>query len=437
MPGHRRHRIGMAALGLAAALAACTATGGPEAARSDTAPGVPGAGSPKAAAAPALIEDLRARRSVLPPDGASGRVAAAVLKAGQGAGAAELRVARLKAQARSRNWLPAIGPSVDLSSLGAIAAGLLVQQAIFDHGRRKAERAFAAADVEVAAVDLSRELNARVHDGLARAVEVQRAEARQAAVQAALTTLDEPARIIRGRVAGGVADAADARRLEQVLAELRALAGAEAEAAATARAALEQLAGGPVPGAETGTLGPLALPAGAGPEPLPVLLAEAEGRRSVAEAQVARAGHLPGLGIGATIGPDGLEAGAKVGADRLLGLGTRADIEALDAARAVAEDRAAEARDAARRERGALDRQIAEIEAREGRNRGLLGQLDESLALYADQAAAGVRPWGDVIALADQRARLAHETAGLPFDVWLIQLRIAESLGVLADGSAL
>jgi adhesin transport system outer membrane protein len=436
MPGHRQRLVGTAALVLA--LAGCMPAGGPDAgaSRSDAAPAAPGAAEPAApAAAPALIEDLRARRSILPAGGSAARIAGAVLAAGQGAGAAELRVARLKAEARARNWLPSIGPSVDLSSLGAIAAGLLVQQAVFDHGRRRAERAFAAADVEVAAVDLSRELNARVHDGLARAAEAQAATARRAAVLDALAALDEPARIIRGRVAGGVADAAEARRLDQTLAELQALADAEAEAAETARAALAQLAGGPVAGADA--LGPLSLPAGAGPVPLSVLRVQAEGRRSVAEAQVARAGHLPGLGVGATLGPDGLQAGARVGADKLLGLGTRADLAALQAAEAVAADRAAEAADDARRERGALERQIAELQAREGRNRGLLGQLDDSVTLYAEQATAGVRPYGDVIALADQRARLAHETAGLPFEMLLLQLRIAQDLGLLAEGTAL
>lgn len=102
-----------------------------------------------------LIDELIARNSVLPDDGPFAQVAQAVLLANRGSAAAELRVARLKAEARSKNWLPSIGPTINLTSLGATAASILVDQVLFDNGRRKAERDFAAADVELAAVSLS------------------------------------------------------------------------------------------------------------------------------------------------------------------------------------------------------------------------------------------------------------------------------------------
>ena len=86
-------------------------------------------------------------------------------------------MARLKAEARSKNWLPSIGPTVSLTSLGSVVAQLVVEQAILDNGRRKAERDHAAADVDVSAVMLVQDLNGRVHDGLAAYVNAQRAQA--------------------------------------------------------------------------------------------------------------------------------------------------------------------------------------------------------------------------------------------------------------------
>lgn len=65
-----------------------------------------------------LIDGLRQRRSVLPPGSSFAKVAQSVLAASAGAAEAELRVARLSAKARSKNWLPSIGPDVSLTSLG-------------------------------------------------------------------------------------------------------------------------------------------------------------------------------------------------------------------------------------------------------------------------------------------------------------------------------
>ena len=113
-----------------------------------------------------VIDDLITRKSVLSPVSPYAQVAEAVLTANKGPAAAELRVARLKAEAKSKNWLPRIGPSVDLTSLGKVVASLLVEQVLFDNGKRKAEREFAAADVELAAVSLSTEMNTRVQEGL-------------------------------------------------------------------------------------------------------------------------------------------------------------------------------------------------------------------------------------------------------------------------------
>lgn len=388
------------------------------------------ASTDKPTAQSTVITDLRARRSVLPP-GAFTEVADAVLTANQGAAAAELRVARLKAEARAHNWLPSLGPSVDLASLGTLAAGMLVDQLILDNGRRKAERAFAAADVEVAAVTLAAEMNARVHDGLARYVEAERARAQGAAVGRAMARMQDYDRIMQGRVEGGIADRSEGRVVAQKLAELRALESADHQAEATARAELAALAGRDL--AVTG------LPAGpsvhSDATPLVVLRTGAEGRRLMAEARIDRAGQLPGLKAGASVTGSGIKAGLRVSADKLLGLGTRANLQALEATEAVARQREAEAADDAARRIVTLERQLAEAEARATAGAALVAETETSLALYAEQFEAGVRPLMELVTLTDSFARTDRDQAGLAYDAALIRLRIALERGVLVDGA--
>ena len=101
---------------------------------------------PRAGAQQTLIDELRARKSILPPDGPYATIADAVLRASSGAAQAELQMAQLQAEARAKNWLPSLGPRVSLTSLGTVVAQIMLEQAILDHGRRKAERAHAAGD---------------------------------------------------------------------------------------------------------------------------------------------------------------------------------------------------------------------------------------------------------------------------------------------------
>ena len=388
------------------------------------------AGTDKPSVPSTVIAALRARRSVLPA-GAFTQVADAVLAANQGASAAELRVARLKAAARARNWLPSIGPSVSLASLGTLAAGMLVDQLILDNGRRKAERAFAAADVEVAAVTLATEMNARVHDGVARYVEAERARAQAAAVGPAMARMQDYARIIDGRVEGGIADRSEGRVVAQKLAELQALQSADRQAEATARAELAVLAG-----REMDLSG---LPDGpslqSDAEPLSVLRARGEGRRLVAEARIDRAGQLPGLKAGASVSGNGISGGLRLSADKLLGLGTRASLQALEATETVARQREAEAADDAARRIVTLQRQLAETEARAAEGAGLVAETGTSVDLYAEQFKAGVRPLMDVVTLTDSLARMRRDQAALAYDAALIRLRIALERGVLVDGA--
>ena len=52
---------------------------------------------------------------------------------------------------------------------------MVVEQVLFDNGRKKAERDYAAADVEVAAVTLAQDTNKRVLAGLELYISAQEA----------------------------------------------------------------------------------------------------------------------------------------------------------------------------------------------------------------------------------------------------------------------
>jgi adhesin transport system outer membrane protein len=388
------------------------------------------AASDKATARSAVIEALAARGSSVPDSGPYAAVADAVLAANQSAAAAELRVARLKAEARSRNWLPSLGPSVSLTSLGSIATGLLLDQVLFDNGRRKAERDYAAADVEVAAVTLADDLNARVHDGLARHVEGEMASAQGAVAARGVDRMAEYARIAEARAEGGIADRSEASAIAQKLAELRRIAAADREAGITAQAELAALAGGTAP--QAGGLSDLHT---VDAVPLAVLKAEAEAVRMRAEARIARAGHLPGIKASAGVADGSLDAGVNLGADRLLNLGTGSELEALKAVETVAAQRVEEARDNVQRRITALEREIAMLESERTETAALVAQTAEGVHLYEQQHEFGRRSLLDLAGLVETQIRLERDLAGLPYKIALKRLQVALVRGTLVSGA--
>ena len=196
----RRPRILTAAL-ITAGLAGClgqnpgTSSRAPFSAASKGAltPGKPGT----TAQTSLIIADLSARRSALAPKGPYAEVAQAVLEASKSSAQAQLRVARLTAKAKSKNWLPQVGPQISLTSLGDVVTDIVFQQILFDNGAKKAEREFAAADVEVAAVTLAAEMNQTVHDGLKYYVSGLKARDQAAVAEASTAKLAEFERIMR------------------------------------------------------------------------------------------------------------------------------------------------------------------------------------------------------------------------------------------------
>lgn len=437
MPGSkvRHQRTGArAALGPAltalALLAGCGQGGIVCMARNDpTAPA--GAAMPEAAAQSQRIAELQARRSLLPPGGAYAQVADAVLRADSGASAAQLRMARLKAEARDKNWLPRIGPSVTLSSLSGLAAGLLIDQALFDNGRRKAERAHAAADVEVAAVALATDINARVHDGLVAHVTAERARAQAAVSARALARIEDFARIMDERVAGGLSDRSEAQVIAQKRAEFAAMLASDRQAEAVAAADLAALSGG----AASSVRGIDRLAVGtATARPLSVEKAEAEGARAVAEAQMERADLLPGLSAGVNVGTDGIDPGIRLGGG-LLGMGTKAEVAALEATGDAMARRSAEAAETAERRIVALQGQIGVLQGREAQGAAVLAETESNLALFAEQYKVGRRSLLELAGQYDSFARLERDQAAIRHEIALIELEIARDRGLLVDGA--
>ncbi len=382
----------------------------------------------------AIIDDLLARRSLLPPGGAYAEVAQSVLDASAGAAEAQLRVARLKAEAKSLNWLPTIGPSVSLTSLSSLASSILLEQVLFDNGARKAERAFAAADVEVAAVNLSSSINDRVHDGLAYYIRAQRARELAGLADQAVVRMAEYQRIMTARVEGGMSDRSEQRVIEQKTAEMRAVQSADIADATRAMAELNAMSARPMDHLS----GMQDLPPDVqSPEPIAVLKTRGEGARMVAEAQMARAGYLPGLKASAAVDGDGLTGGLRLGTENLLGLGTGATMEALAATNDVVDRQAAEAAESARRTMVTLEQELAALTQREAQGAGVLAQTEASLAMFTEQYKVGRRPLMELVGMYESFAQMQREQASLKYERALIRLQMARERGVLVDGVAM
>lgn len=380
----------------------------------------------------ALISDLQARRSVLPPGGAYARVADAVLKADSGTAAAELRIARLRSEARAKNWLPKLGPTVSLTSLNGLAAGLLLEQALFDHGRRKAERAYAAADVEVAAVTLSTDINQRIYEGLTHYISAERARAQGALSTKAYDRMEGFAEVMRQRVSGGMSDNTEQQVISQHLAEMQATAATDREAEISAMAELNAMS---APGLD-GLRGIDRLAVrGHRSEPLSVVKTRGEGERSIAESHIARAGLLPGLSANADLTGDGLTPGLRLGGSGLLGMGTRAEFAALDATADVVARRSAEAAETADRRIVALERQIAQLESRMAQGATVLAQTESNLSLFVEQYKVGRRSLLELVSQYDSFARLERDQAALQYEIALLEIEIARDRGLLVDGA--
>ena len=381
-----------------------------------------------------VIEGLRTRQSVLPDSGPFATVTDAVIAASAGAAVAELRVARLKAEAKAYNWLPSIGPTVDLTSLGATVASIVLEQTIFDNGRNRAERAFAAADVEVAAVTLAQDMNDRVFTGLAHYIAAERARAQAALSEAAVARLGEFDRIVTIRVQGGVSDRTEAQIIRQKLTEMQSTRAADLAAADAAIASLNAMASMPM----NDQRGLQTVGADTGAEPLTVVMQRGIGARSIAEANMARAGLLPGIAARATVDDAGdIASGVRLGTTGLISAGLGSNLQALGAAEEVADRRIAAAAEEANRAIVALQGEIAALQQREQDGGEVVRQTEMNLDLFTQQYEVGRRTLLELVSQYDSFARLERDHAALTYEIALRQLQIARARGQLVDGTRL
>jgi len=380
-----------------------------------------------------IIQGLAARRSALPSGSSFDTVATSVLAANARAAEAELRSARLRAQAASKNWLPKIGPQISLSSLGALVANLVVEQVLFDNGRKKGERAFAVADVEVAAVHLARDTNDRVHSALGLYTDAVEAREKAALAETSLQDMGHFAWIMQERVKGGVSDLSDFNILTQKLAEIKADRRANSERALTAISELDAMSVQPLGGLR-GTPRFKVAPGAA--QPLGVVLAEAEKTRAIAAAKVERASNLPGLSASGTVG-ENATFGLQVKSDKLLGLGTGATLQALEATKEAAGRRVSQAHEDATRQLRKLEGQIAAKSRQSEEAASLREQAKRNLDLFQAQYDAGQRQVIDVVGVYETFARQQQTEVTLKYEALRLKLEMARVLGILADGDAI
>ncbi|MEP2919340.1 MAG: TolC family protein [Sulfitobacter sp.] len=376
-----------------------------------------------------IIQGLIARRSVLPEGGPYSRVATAVLAANSRTAESELRAAQLRSRAASKNWLPSLGPTVSLTSLGSLVTNIVVEQVIFDNGRKKGEREFAVADVEVAAVALAADTNERVRTGLELYVSAVEAREIYELQSKAAKDVGHFEWVMEQRVEGGVSDSSDLNIVRQTMSEIRASQSAAAETATTAIAELNAMAIGDL----SDVRGVSALPVDASlAQPLTVTQAEAEKIRAIAAAKVDRAEQLPGLSAGGNVGSS---LGLIVSSDSLLNLGTGDQLKAIEATKEAAGRQVAQAMEDANRQLRRLEGDIASTERQAAEAAELTAQAKKNLDLFQAQYDGGQRQVLDVVGVYETFANQQEAEVSLKYEAIRLRLAMAELLGVLADGS--
>ncbi|WP_420861811.1 TolC family protein [Algirhabdus cladophorae] len=379
-----------------------------------------------------VITELQTRQSVLIPGSSYETVAKSVLAANARTAESELRSAKLRAQAASKNWLPTLGPTISLNSLGSVIATMFVEQVLFDNGRKKAERAFAKADVEVAAVNLAKDTNERVLTGLSLYLTAAKSRATAQVSQAAVAQMSDFEYIMGERVSSGVSNRADLQIIQQKKSEAQAKLDTDLEKASAAMAELEAMSALPVGGINA----PTALRSlSTSTKALDVVLSEAEKERSIAEATISRAGYLPGAALSGTVGSGGNNLGVQVKSDKGLGFGMGASLKAIEAEKETAGRRVLQAQEDANRTLSSKQQRLASLQRQEGQAKSLLIQAADNLALFEEQYRSGQRPVMDVIGVYETKIRAERDYAAIAYDISLAELEIANHLGLLVNGA--
>lgn len=383
-------------------------------------------------AASPVIAELQQRQSVIPAGSPYERVASAVMSTSARTAELDLRAARLRAEAASRNWLPSFGPRLSLSSLGDFAASLLIEQVIFDNGRKRAERDYAAHGVELAAVALSEDSNDRIHDALSLYLDAEEAREKIAIADRSLRDMRHFEWVMAERVEGGISDRSDLDIVRQKLAEISADRQAAAGTRDAALAELAAMAGGPV--TDVAGIAPLEFRAVA-TRPLSVLRAEVERDRTVAQSTIQRASHLPGLSVTGTVEEGGSEA--QLGTTGLFGFGTGAQLKAIEASKEAAGRTLAQEMERATRDLVSLQKREASLAQQAATADRVARTAKRNLDLFQTQYKDGARQVMDVVGVYEAWSTRTQRALQIKYDLARVRLDIARDLGVLADGQAI
>lgn len=385
----------------------------------------------RASDASEIIRALQSRPSLLISGTPYSRVADAVMASDARVAEAELRVARLREQASKYNWLPSIGPSVSLNSLGDFVADLVINQVIFDNGRKKAERDLAKANVELAAVTLVEDGNDRVHDALSLYLTAERNRAITQHSEIAIKEMRHFEWVMQERVNGGISDMSDLNIVQQKIATLRSRSSEAQEATVTAMAELNAMSSRNLD--DLRGVGDLRAETSA--DVLGVLRAKGERERTIAESKIARAGHLPGLYANASGGSSDPSVGLDVTIDTLFSLGTSAEFEALDISKETADRRVAEAGEDAAREIAAQSRKLEAFTRQIGEAKTLTKQAKVNLDLFQAQYDGGQRQVMDVVGVFETYAAALVREIDLKYKAERAELELARLRGGLAEGA--
>lgn len=381
-----------------------------------------------------LIHALQTRPSVIISGTPYAQVADAVIASDARVAEAELRVAQLRAEAAQKNWMPRIGPRISLNSLGDFVAELVINQVLFDNGRKIAERDLAKANVEAAAVSLVEDGNTRVYEALSLYIVAEENREFAAHLNGAYDDMARFEWVMQQRVDGGVSDMSDLNILQQKLASIRARSGEARESAATALAELNAMSVRPLN--DLRGLGEMR-DANAG-EALSVLRARAERERAMAEARIARAGHLPGLAANGSVGQDGTLGGnLEVTTDSLFGLGTLAEFKAIEATKETADRKVTEAREVAARHIASQQSRLEAYRRQAEEAQGLTIAAKQNLELFQRQFEGGQRQVMDVVGTYETYASALETEIQLRYKAARAELELARLRGALAEGAAI
>lgn len=375
-----------------------------------------------------IIHALQTRPGVVMSDTPYGLVADAVIASDARVAEADLRVARLRAEAAQKNWLPRIGPRMSLSSLGDVVADLVINQVLFDNGRKQAERDLAKANVEEAAVTLVEDGNRRVFEALSLYVTAEENRELAAHLEQAQKDMSHFEWVMQQRVDGGVSDMSDLNILKQKLASIRARTSEAEEAAKTAMAELNAMSARSLNNLR-GIGGLRSSDAG---EALGVIRARAERDQVLAEARIARASHLPGLAANGSTGGD---FSVDVTTDSLFGLGTMAEFKAIEATRETADRRVTEAREVAARRIEAQAGMLAAYRRQAAEASSLTTQAKLNLDIFQRQYEGGQRQVMDVVGVYETYAQALEKEIALKYQAARAELELARLKGALADGA--